>query len=187
MARAAMTVRVRIAPSPTGHPHVGTAYIALINWCFARKHDGRFVLRIEDTDRGRARADSEAAIFAALSWLGLDHDEGPSIGGEHGPYRQSERVEAGIYRLRIDQVATDGRVTRRIETPFQRDFPALDGDRPGTITVQPGNNLWTLARIHYGAGVHYTQIYTANSELIRDPDLIYPGQILTLPDDGSAN
>jgi len=103
-----MTVRVRIAPSPTGHPHVGTAYIALINWCFARKHDGRFVLRIEDTDRGRARADSEAAIFAALSWLGLDHDEGPSIGGEHGPYRQSERVEAGIYRPFVDQLIAQG-------------------------------------------------------------------------------
>jgi nucleoid-associated protein YgaU len=96
-------------------------------------------------------------------------------------------LAAGVYRLRIDQVGADGRVARRIETPFQRDFPALEGDRPGTITVQPGNNLWTLARVHYGAGVLYTQIYTANSELIRDPNLIYPGQILTLPDDGPAN
>jgi nucleoid-associated protein YgaU len=96
-------------------------------------------------------------------------------------------LAAGVYRLRIDQIGADGRVARRIETPFQRDFPALAADRPGTITVQPGNNLWTLARVHYGSGVLYTQIYTANSELIRDPDLIYPGQILTLPDDGPAN
>lgn len=96
-------------------------------------------------------------------------------------------VAAGLYRLRIDQIGADGRVARRIETPFQRDFPAPATDAPGTVTVQPGNNLWTLARIHYGAGVLYTRIFTANSELIRDPDLIYPGQILNLPDGGPDN
>jgi nucleoid-associated protein YgaU len=96
-------------------------------------------------------------------------------------------VAAGLYRLRIDQIGSDGRVARRIETPFQRDFPELPGDAPGAVTVQPGNNLWTLARIHYGAGVLYTRIVTANSDLIRDPDLIYPGQILTLPDGGTDN
>ncbi len=78
----------------------------------------------------------------------------------------------------------------RIETPFQRDFPAAaaaDGAaRPATITVQPGNNLWTLARLHYGAGVLYTQIYTANRDLIRDPELIYPGQIFVLPEGAPA-
>ena len=82
-----MTVRTRIAPSPTGDPHVGTAYIALFNLCFARAHGGQFVLRIEDTDRARSTPESEQAILDALRWLGLDWDEGPDAGGDHGPYR----------------------------------------------------------------------------------------------------
>ncbi|MBX3156932.1 MAG: glutamate--tRNA ligase [Deltaproteobacteria bacterium] len=89
-------VRVRIAPSPTGDPHVGTAYIALFNYVFAKKHGGQFVLRIEDTDQTRARADSEQMIFEALRWCGLSWDEGPDVGGPYGPYRQSER--SAIYR-----------------------------------------------------------------------------------------
>ena len=86
-----MTVRTRIAPSPTGDPHVGTAYIALFNLCFARQHQGKFILRIEDTDQQRSTAESEQKIFDSLRWLGLDWDEGPDVGGEFGPYRQSER------------------------------------------------------------------------------------------------
>lgn len=89
-------VRVRVAPSPTGDPHVGTAYIALFNYVFAHKHGGKFVLRIEDTDQTRARADSEQMIFDALHWVGLTWDEGPDVGGPYGPYRQSER--ASFYR-----------------------------------------------------------------------------------------
>src|ERR1700738_5168628 len=88
--------RVRIAPSPTGDPHDGTAYIGLINFLFARQRGGQFVLRIEDTDRARFVATSEQMIFDALHWLGLTWDEGPDIGGPYGPYRQSERT--GIYR-----------------------------------------------------------------------------------------
>jgi len=88
-----MTVRTRIAPSPTGDPHVGTAYVALFNLCFARAHGGEFILRIEDTDQARSTAASEAAILDSLRWLGLAWDEGPDVGGEHGPYRQSERME----------------------------------------------------------------------------------------------
>jgi glutamyl-tRNA synthetase len=91
-----MTVRTRIAPSPTGDPHVGTAYVALFNYALARGHGGQFVLRIEDTDRERSSPASEAMIFEALRWLGLSWDEGPDVGGPHGPYRQSERTE--IYR-----------------------------------------------------------------------------------------
>jgi glutamyl-tRNA synthetase len=84
-------VRVRIAPSPTGDPHVGTAYIALFNYVFARKEGGKFILRIEDTDQTRSRADSEQMIFDALHWVGLSWDEGPDVGGPYAPYRQSER------------------------------------------------------------------------------------------------
>jgi len=91
-----MTVRTRIAPSPTGDPHVGTAYVALFNYALARKHGGQFVLRIEDTDRERSSPASEAMIFEALRWLGLRWDEGPDVGGPHGPYRQSERT--AVYR-----------------------------------------------------------------------------------------
>jgi glutamyl-tRNA synthetase len=87
-----MKVRTRIAPSPTGDPHVGTAYVALLNYCFAKKHGGEFILRIEDTDRTRSTAASEATILDALHWLGLSWDEGPDAGGPHGPYRQSERL-----------------------------------------------------------------------------------------------
>ncbi|MBN7796668.1 glutamate--tRNA ligase [Parahaliea mediterranea] len=88
-----MTVRTRVAPSPTGDPHVGTAYIALFNQCFARAHGGQFLLRIEDTDQARSTPESEQAILDSLRWLGLDWDEGPDVGGDHGPYRQSERME----------------------------------------------------------------------------------------------
>ncbi len=91
-----MTVRVRIAPSPTGSPHVGTAYIALFNYCFAKSKDGAFILRIEDTDQVRSKPEYETAILEALRWTGLSWDEGPDVGGPCGPYRQSERTE--IYR-----------------------------------------------------------------------------------------
>ncbi len=87
-----MKVRTRVAPSPTGDPHVGTAYIALFNYCFAKKHGGDFILRIEDTDQERSTAESEQQILNSLRWTGLTWDEGPDVGGPHGPYRQSERA-----------------------------------------------------------------------------------------------
>lgn len=91
-----MTVRTRIAPSPTGSPHIGTAYIALFNYAFARKNGGQFILRIEDTDQSRSTRESEQEILDALNWLGIPWDEGPDKGGPCGPYRQSERT--AIYR-----------------------------------------------------------------------------------------
>ena len=88
-----MTVRTRVAPSPTGDPHVGTAYMALFNRCFAHAHGGQFILRIEDTDQTRSTAHAEQMILDSLRWLGLDWDEGPEVGGDFGPYRQSERKD----------------------------------------------------------------------------------------------
>ena len=100
-------------------------------------------------------------------------------------------VAEGVYTLRIDQLDAMGQVGSRVETPFQRDFPRAPLPRPGApgsteaagaVTVQPGHNLWTLARMHYGSGMYYTQIFTANRALIRDPNLIYPGQLFDLPE-----
>jgi glutamyl-tRNA synthetase len=107
---AIMSVRVRIAPSPTGDPHVGTAYIALFNYVFAKKHGGQFVLRIEDTDRARSTPDSEAAILRALRWVGVAWDEGPDVGGPCGPYRQSERSE--IYKTEVAKLVDSGAAYR---------------------------------------------------------------------------
>lgn len=101
-----MTVRLRVAPSPTGDPHVGTAYMSLFNLAFVRQQGGRFVLRVEDTDRVRFRADSEQQVYDTLRWLGLQWDEGPDVGGPYGPYRQSERL--GTYRPYVDRLLADG-------------------------------------------------------------------------------
>jgi glutamyl-tRNA synthetase len=105
-----MTVRTRIAPSPTGDPHVGTAYIALFNLCFARQHGGQFILRIEDTDRVRSTRASEQAILDSLRWLGVEWDEGPDVGGPHGPYRQSERGD--IYQKHAEELLAKGHAFR---------------------------------------------------------------------------
>ena len=105
-----MTVRVRIAPSPTGDPHVGTGYIGLFNMVYARHHGGQFILRIEDTDQTRSTRESEAAILRSLSWLGLTWDEGPDVGGPHGPYRQSERT--AIYQQHAELLIERGTAYR---------------------------------------------------------------------------
>ena len=108
-------VRTRIAPSPTGDPHVGTAYIALFNRCFAHMHGGKFVLRIEDTDKKRSTDKSEKDILDSLKWLGLSWDEGPDCNngnneGEFGPYRQSER--SAIYTSHIETLLGNGTAFR---------------------------------------------------------------------------
>ncbi|MEH6389435.1 glutamate--tRNA ligase [Pseudomonas profundi] len=131
-----MTVRTRIAPSPTGDPHVGTAYIALFNQCFARQHGGKFILRIEDTDQVRSTAESEKRILDSLRWLGLEWDEGPDVGGPHGPYRQSER--SAIYQEHSEQLINGGHAFRcfctserldalRAEQMANKQTPGYDG------------------------------------------------------------
>ena len=99
-----MTVRVRFAPSPTGYLHVGGARTALFNWLFAKKNGGQFILRIEDTDTQRSTPESERSIIEDLKWCGLSWEEGPNVGGAFGPYRQSERVRAGIYEEHVKRL-----------------------------------------------------------------------------------
>ena len=110
----AAPIRVRVAPSPTGDPHVGTAYMGLLNYIYARQRGGKFILRIEDTDQTRFVATSEQMIFDALRWLGITWDEGPDIGGPFGPYRQSERTP--IYREYVQKLLDSGHAYRSFET-----------------------------------------------------------------------
>ena len=110
-----MSVRVRIAPSPTGFAHLGTASTALYNVLFARKQGGTFVLRIDDTDAERNRPEYEALIYESLHWLGLDWDEGPDKGGPCNPYRQSERLD--LYREQAARLITEGKAYRCYCTP----------------------------------------------------------------------
>ncbi len=112
-------VKTRVAPSPTGDPHVGTAYQALFNMVFARSRGGKFVLRIEDTDRARSTRESEEAILRSLRWLGIEWDEGPDVGGPHGPYRQSERAE--IYREHVERLLESGHAYYSFLTPEELD------------------------------------------------------------------
>jgi glutamyl-tRNA synthetase len=99
-------VRTRVAPSPTGDPHVGTAYMALFSYCFAKQQGGQFLLRIEDTDVARSTKASEQKILDSLRWLGLEWDEGPDVEGPCGPYRQSERLD--IYKAHVEQLLEQG-------------------------------------------------------------------------------
>ena len=108
-------VRVRFAPSPTGYLHIGGARTALFNWLIARQNGGRFVLRIEDTDRSRHVEGAVEKILDDLRWLGLDVDEGPEVGGDCGPYFQSERLEH--YSQAVERLLEAGSAYYAFETP----------------------------------------------------------------------
>ncbi len=128
-----MTVRTRIAPSPTGDPHVGTAYMALFNWAFAKSQGGEFIVRIEDTDVARSTPESERMILEALKWIGIPWDEGPDIGGPHWPYRQSERKD--LYQQHAEQLVDAGHAFACFCTPERLDELRAEqraaGDNPG--------------------------------------------------------
>jgi glutamyl-tRNA synthetase len=105
-----MTIRVRFAPSPTGHLHVGGARTAIFNWLFTQRHGGKFIIRVEDTDQARSTRESETMVLEDLQWLGLNWDEGPDADGPHTPYRQSERT--GIYGSVAQQLLASGKAYR---------------------------------------------------------------------------
>lgn len=122
-----MEVVTRIAPSPTGDPHVGTAYIGLFNHVFAKQHGGRFIFRLEDTDRQRYQEGAEARILEMFQWLGIAPDEGPTTGGANGPYRQSERT--AIYRQHVETLLEHGKAYRAFETSEELDAMRLEQKR----------------------------------------------------------
>ncbi len=163
-----MKVRTRVAPSPTGDPHVGTAYVALVNYCFAKRHGGEFILRIEDTDRARSTAESEAAILDSLRWCGLHWDEGPDVGGPHGPYRQSER--SAIYREYAARLLASGDAFRCFCTPERLDAMRVAQRAAGQLTRYDG-----LCRTYDAAEV-------ARREAAGEPSVVR----LRVPDDGTC-
>lgn len=144
-------IRVRYAPSPTGKQHIGGARTALFNWAYARRHDGKFLLRIEDTDEERSTREYETAILEGLSWLGLDWDEGPDVGGPFGPYRQSERYPR--YAEMAKQLEASGAAYRcfctterldqlREAQEKNKEKPAYDGK---CRNIDPGERAKRLA------------------------------------------
>ncbi|MBT4098667.1 MAG: glutamate--tRNA ligase, partial [Gemmatimonadetes bacterium] len=122
-------VRVRVAPSPTGAPHVGTAFIALFNQLFAHAQGGKLLLRIEDTDQARSRIEHEQLLTTALQWLGLKWDEGPDVGGDYGPYRQSERLE--IYARHAADLIDSGHAYHSFATSEELAAWRAEGQRDG--------------------------------------------------------
>ncbi|HEX2069216.1 MAG TPA: glutamate--tRNA ligase, partial [Actinomycetota bacterium] len=127
------TVRCRIAPAPTGYLHVGNARAALFNWLFARHHGGVFVLRVEDTDLKRSTEEAIGIIISSLRWLGLDWDEGPEVGGDFGPYRQTEALEG--YQQTARRLIDQGKAYVCYDTPDEleerRRAALARGQKPG--------------------------------------------------------
>ncbi|NLT74385.1 MAG: glutamate--tRNA ligase [Chloroflexi bacterium] len=127
------SVRVRFAPSPTGFFHLGGARTALFDWLFARHHGGKFILRIEDTDRGRYHPDALPDLLGSLRWLGLQWDEGPDVGGSYGPYFQSDR--APLYQEHAERLIEEGKAYRCYCSPERlaamREEQRATGRKPG--------------------------------------------------------
>ncbi|GIU92022.1 MAG: glutamate--tRNA ligase [Acidimicrobiia bacterium] len=140
-----MTVRVRIAPSPTGLLHVGNARTALFNWLFARNRGGTFIVRIDDTDRERSTPEYERDILDSLRWLGLDWDEGVEVGGPHGTYRQSDRFDR--YRELAHRLVAEGHAYHDPRTPDEleelRARARAEGRHPGTYIRRPSQQART--------------------------------------------
>ena len=138
---------------------------------------------VDYDDAGRLSLSGRAPPGALVQLYLNNRFIGRTRAGSDGIWRISPNrtVVPGLYTLRVDHVDANGKVLARMAFPFARAEP-LTGIRPGTVVVvQPGNSLWRLARRAYGAGMQYTMIFEANRDQIRDPDLIYPGQVFTLP------
>ena len=130
-------VRVRFAPSPTGKLHVGGARTAIYNWAFARANGGTFILRIDDTDPTRSTEENTQVILRAMRWLGLDWDEGPEVGGDCGPYWQTERLD--IYREAAQRLVAEGKAYYCFCTPEK--LEAGEGDLWDSGDVQSDDSV----------------------------------------------
>lgn len=150
---------------------------------------GKLVLEVVDYDQdgavifsGRGDPEGKVSVYVADELVGTATADKDG----HWELRPKTPIEPGVYTLRIDQLDSDGEVAARVELPFERSAPAEVRRRlaDGQVVVQPGNHLWGIARQLYGTGFRYTVIYEANKDQIRDPDLIYPGQVFDTPDQG---
>ncbi len=185
-------VRVRIAPSPTGFAHLGTASTALYNVIFARQHDGTFALRVDDTDVERNRPEYELLIYESLHWLGLDWDEGPDRGGPYGPYRQSERLD--LYKEQAAKLLTDGKAYRCYCTPEELEAERRQAQaekRPYKYSrrclIDPPKDRTEFA-VRFkvpGGKVHFTDMIRGGMTF--DADLIYIGAAGTKLPDGTPD
>ena len=135
-------VRVRFAPSPTGPLHIGGVKTALFNYLFAKKNNGSFILRIEDTDQNRYVEGAENYIIESLNWLNIPFDEGPGIGGDFGPYRQSERKD--IYKKYVDELINSGNAYYAFDTPEKLDFHRKDHEAKGKTFIYNWHNRLKL-------------------------------------------
>ena len=151
-------VRVRFAPSPTGELHVGGARTALFNWLFARKMGGSFILRIEDTDVERSSKIYERSIMESLKWCGLLWDEGPDVGGNHGPYKQSERVKEGLYRSYAERLVESGHAYYAIYDPEDREKQIGISDTYPAREIQRGCSVTVKFRIPKGGYTEFNDI-----------------------------
>jgi nondiscriminating glutamyl-tRNA synthetase len=180
-------VRVRIAPSPTGFAHLGTASTALYNLLFARQNNGTFVLRVDDTDMERNRPEYEVLIYESLHWLGLDWDEGPDKVGPDAPYRQSERVD--LYKEEAARLIKDGKAYRCYCTPeeleaerrqAQADRRAYKYSRRCLLTPPEGRSVFAVRFKVPGGEVTFTDM--VRGEMRFDADLI--GDFIIVKSDG---
>lgn len=146
-----MSIRVRIAPSPTGPIHVGNVHTALFNWLWARGVGGQFLLRFEDTDRERSRTEWEQVIFDDLKWLGMDWDEGPDIGGPHAPYRQMERLD--LYRQYAERLLESGHAYKCYCTKEEEDVDRKEAQAENRLYMYKGRcrNLTAQAQAAFEA------------------------------------
>lgn len=148
--------RVRFAPSPTGYLHIGGARTALFNWIYATKHNGTFVLRIEDTDPSRSKREHEVQIERDMGWLELDWQEGPTVGGDYGPYRQSERFDR--YDAVIEQLLNEGKAYRCTATSEELD--ALRAGQKERGEKMMYDNRYRDANLSPDCGEHVIRLKT---------------------------
>jgi glutamyl-tRNA synthetase len=177
-------VRVRFAPSPTGPLHMGGVRTALYNYLFAKKHGGDFLLRIEDTDQTRFVPGAEEYIIESLKWCGIMPDEGQSIGGECGPYRQSDRKNAGIYTQYAIQLVESGHAYYAFDTPEELDAMrevAQKAKMPNwqynSITRSSMKNSLSLSEDEVKERLDRGDAYTIRMKMPRNEDIRFHDEI----------